>query len=185
MCREEHRNQSQSPTAGSLGPVSPPSGLAFSALPTQMLPSPWRWSWLWISAGVLSWGFMGTDPGSGRLDIPLANDFPFSKTKSRIRLQRSLGSLRNLAQPFKGCSVPSSDKQRWSLHPKKTWLTKKWQWLVSSGHFHFCDMMCSTDKLSVQFSLFLLFPMFFFFFLIQHKWSLTEWFLSLCNNQWN
>ena len=73
-------------------------------------------------------------------------------------------SLRNLAQPFKGCSVPSSDKQRWSLHPKKTWLTKKWQWLVSSGHFHFCDMMCSTDKLSVQFSLFLLFPIFFSLF---------------------
>lgn len=24
---------------------------------------------------------MGTDPGSGRLDIPLANDFPFNKKK--------------------------------------------------------------------------------------------------------
>ena len=54
MYSEGHRCQSQSPTAGSLGPVAPPRGLAFSALPTQMLPSPWRWSWLWMSAGVLS-----------------------------------------------------------------------------------------------------------------------------------
>ena len=30
---------------------------------------------------------MGTDPGSGRLDIPLANDFPFNKKKKKKQNQ--------------------------------------------------------------------------------------------------